>query len=55
MIIIRSPMLSEEENERNYKPNIVSSYSDLDFWCLNATLSNISAISWQPFSEAEVK
>jgi hypothetical protein len=21
---------------------------DLDFWCFNATFSNISAISWRP-------
>jgi len=23
-------------------------YLDLDFWCFNATFSNISAISWRP-------
>ena len=44
MIIIRSPVLSKEENERYYKPNIASSYSASDFLCLNATFSNISAI-----------
>jgi hypothetical protein len=22
--------------------------TDFDFWCLNATFSNISAISWRP-------
>ena len=22
--------------------------NDLDFWCFNATFSNISAISWRP-------
>jgi hypothetical protein len=30
---------------------------DFDFWCFNATFSNISAISWQPVvmvEEAEV-
>jgi hypothetical protein len=26
---------------------------DFDFWCFNATLSNISAISWRPVLEVE--
>jgi len=23
-------------------------FDDLDFWCINATFNNISAISWRP-------
>jgi hypothetical protein len=26
----------------------ISLLIDFDFWCFNTTLSNISAISWQP-------
>jgi hypothetical protein len=26
---------------------------DFDFWCFNATFSNISAISWRPVLEVE--
>jgi len=26
---------------------------DFDFWCFNATFSNISAISWRPFLVVE--
>jgi hypothetical protein len=27
---------------------IVTTFIDWDFWCFNATFSNISAISWRP-------
>jgi hypothetical protein len=38
--------VNKQENKFNFKDLIL-----IDFWCLNATFSNISAISWRPVVE----
>jgi hypothetical protein len=38
--------VNKEENKFYFKDLIL-----IDFWCLNATFSNISAISWRPVVE----